>query len=209
VDNYFAERVYLEEEVQLLNTAVAAYQQKLHTLARHFLALYQALGSETAVAGVMEWCTLSPWPFYEEFQKLPPSARPALLHTYRGHGFTARRRLQNLILDIFARLAKDLEPLKEAYAKIQTHLRLLNEDIDKFNTSFDFGLIAAQIEAMEGGGAIMAGGLDAGERMELSTRMRFKRRKFTPEELPPPPPVPPLKTIQRELAAVLARHYLT
>ena len=99
--------------------------------------------------------------------------------------------------------------LHEAYAKIQTHLKLLNEDINKFNLSYDFGLIAAQMEALDGGREeSMTGGLLAPEREELSTRMRFKRQKLTDEQLPPVPVLPPLAEIQRKLDSLIESIYL-
>ena len=84
-------------------------------------------------------------------------------------------------------------------------MKLLNEDIDKFNLSYDFGLIAAQIETLEGRGEVISGGLMSPEREELSTRMRFKRQKLSEEELPPPPDLPPLDEIKDRLIGIIDR----
>ena len=113
-----------------------------------------------------------------------------------------------LIFDLYEALQQETVKLQEAHAKIQTHLKLLNEDVDKFNLSYDFGLIAAQIEAMDGGrDESMSGGLLSSEREELSTRMRFKRQKLTDEQLPPAPALPPLAEIKSRLESVLDRIY--
>ena len=95
--------------------------------------------------------------------------------------------------------------LRESYDKISTHLKLLNEDIDKFNLSYDFGLIAAQMEALEGRSEVLSGGLLSPEREELSSRMRFKRRKLDEKELPPPPNLPPLEQIKDRLVSIIDR----
>ncbi|MCX5893888.1 MAG: hypothetical protein NTW80_13160, partial [Deltaproteobacteria bacterium] len=95
--------------------------------------------------------------------------------------------------------------LRGSYDKILTHLKLLNEDLDKFNLSYDFGLIAAQMEALDGGGQVMSGGLLSPEREELSSRMRFKRRKLDEQELPPPPDLPPLEQIKDRLVSIIDR----
>jgi len=50
-------------------------------------------------------------------------------------------------------------------------------------------------------------GLLAGEREELSTRMRFKRQKLTDEQLPPAPVLPPLAEIKGHLGALLDQIY--
>ncbi|MEJ5330839.1 MAG: hypothetical protein WHT07_11880 [Desulfobaccales bacterium] len=205
VDHYFAERVYLEEEAKALEDEAAAYREEVAKAARLFHALYAALKNEQVISRVMAALGLSPWPFYDEFQKLTPAQRQALLAHRPARGFTAWRRFRNLVLGIYEELQKTLAALQERHHKLQIHLTLLNEDIQKFNASFDFGLIAAQIEAMEGGGEVISGGLFAPEREELSTRMRFKRRKLTAEEAPALPVLPPLEQVKGKLHEILAQ----
>ena len=205
VDNFFAERVYLEEESDLLGQEVRDYRQGLGLLAPRFMALYEALGSEAAIAALLEALSLQDRPFYQEFLELGAGERQALLKGRRSWGFTARTRRRRLIFELYEELQRELRQLQEQYNKVLTHLKLLNEDIDKFNLSYDFGLIAAQIEALEGRGEPMSGGLLAPEREELSTRMRFKRRKLTDEDLPRLPALPPLPEVKERLAAILDR----
>ena len=204
VDNYFAARVELEEDVQDLHDKVQVYLQNLTKLRHKFCALYQALGSEAAIGAVMHVLGLKEWPFYQDFQQLPEAERRRLLPAPRPWGLTAFRRYRNLVFALYEELVRLVSPLKEHYDKIIIRLRLINEDVQKFNTSFDFGLIAAQIEAMEGGGEVLCGGLMACEREELSTRMRFKRQKLTDEDLPRCPDLPPLSQVKGRLAQVLA-----
>lgn len=207
VDNYFAERVYLEEDTQVLNEEVQDYQQEFAKARRLFLAFYQALGSEAAIDAVMRLLALSERPVYRDFQTLTEAERRQLLAGRRAGGLTAWRRHRNLVLALYEEMVRQNHLLKEKYVKIEAHLRLLNEDIQKFNSSFDFGLIAAQIEAMEGGGEVISGGLLCEEREELSTRMRFKRVKLTDAELPPPLELPPLNQIKNRLIQVLSEFY--
>ncbi len=207
VDNYFADRVYLEEETALLTEETAAYRQDADLAGRRFIAFYQALGSEPAIAAVLELLGLKEWPCYRQFQELAPAVRQEMLRPYRSRGFTAARRYRYLVFDVYEQLQRENEKLREQYQKIITHLRLLNEDIDKFNLSYDFGLIAAQIEALEGRGEVISGGLLGVEREELSTRMRFKRRKLGPDDLPELPALPRLPEIKPRLKEILARVY--
>ncbi|MGO8760748.1 MAG: hypothetical protein ACLP2P_04610 [Desulfobaccales bacterium] len=209
VDNYFADRVYVEEDTELLHQEVEAYTRDLEALGRRFMALYYALGSKEACALVMELLKIEVWPLYTEYGNLSGRAQLELLKDTPRRGFTAYRRFRNLIFDLYERLQQETVALHEAYAKIQTHLKLLNEDIDKFNLSYDFGLIAAQIEAMDGGREeSMTGSLLAPEREELSTRMRFKRQKLKDEEMTPVPVLPPLAEIQRKLESLIESIYL-
>lgn len=205
VDNYFADRVYLEEETELLRQEAEAYRKEYELLGRRFMALYHALGSEAGCSLIMDVLNLKDWPFYKQYCTLAKGEREELMKTCRVRGLTAYRRFRNLILDLYELLHQDSVMLRESYDKILTHLKLLNEDIDKFNLSYDFGLIAAQMEALEGRGEVMSGGLLSPEREELSSRMRFKRRKLGEEELPPPPNLPPLEQIKDRLTSIIDR----
>lgn len=205
VDNYFADRVYLEEEAELLKQEAESYRKEYDLLGRRFMALYHALGSEAGCRLTMEVLKLQDWPYYQQYCALANGERQELLQSCRRRGLTAYRRFRNLILDLYELLHQDGVLLNESYDKIQTHMKLLNEDIDKFNLSYDFGLIAAQIEALEGRGEVMSGGLLSQEREELSTRMRFKRQKLSAEELPPPPDLPPLDRIKDRLIDIIDR----
>jgi hypothetical protein len=205
IDNFFADRVYLEEDTEILRQEVAAYRQEHELLGRRFLGLYYALGSEAACTLMMEILGLADWPFYQQYCALAPANRSDLLKGCRRRGLTASRRYRFLIFDLYEQLRQDCEKLRETYQKILTHLKLLNEDIQKFNLSYDFGLIAAQIEALEGRGEVISGGLIATEREELSTRMRFKRLQLNAEDLPPVPQMPPLKEIQPRLLELADR----
>jgi hypothetical protein len=205
IDNYFADRVYLEEDTEILQKEVQEYRQGVERLWRRWLALYQALGSEAAIAPVMRLLSVKEWPGYQEFGPLPEAARRELLQGHRSWGLTAARRFRHLVFDLYQELQAENQKLREQYGKILTHLQLLNEDIDKFNLAYDFGLIAAQIEALEGKGQVISGGLLALEREELSTRMRFKHQKLTDQDLPPLPDLPPLNAIKEELGRILAR----
>jgi hypothetical protein len=205
VDNYFADRVYLEEELQLLRQETESYRKEYDLLGRRFMALYHALGSEAGCRLLMEVLNLKDWPFYQQYCALADGERKELLESCRIRGLTAYRRFRNLILDLYEMLRQDSVMLRESFDKIRTHLKLLNEDIDKFNLSYDFGLIAAQIEALEGRNDIITGGLLSPEREELSTRMRFKPTKLNDGELPAPPDLPPLEPIKERLVDIIDR----
>jgi hypothetical protein len=205
VDNYFADRVYLEEELQLLRQETESYRKEYDLLGRRFMALYHAMGSEAGCRLLMEVLNLKDWPFYRQYCALADGERKELIETCRIRGLTAYRRFRNLILDLYELLHQDSVMLRESFDKIRTHLKLLNEDIDKFNLSYDFGLIAAQIEALEGRNEVISGGILSPEREELSTRMRFKPVKLNDEDMPPPPGLPPLEQIKERLVSIIDR----
>ncbi|MBM4273466.1 MAG: hypothetical protein FJ134_03265 [Deltaproteobacteria bacterium] len=207
VDNFFADRVYLEEDTAHLQEEAQAYRREVELAARRWFAFYQALGSQEAIAGAMAVLGLKDWPFYPQFRQTSPEVREELLRNVRRHGWTARGRFRHLVFDLYTELQQTMQKLHAQYQQIQTHLKLLNEDIDKFNLNYDFGLIAAQMEAIEGRQAVIPGGLMGEEREELSTRMRFKRQKLTAEDLPPIPALPSLNEIKGKLREVADRFF--
>ena len=82
VDNYFADRVYVEEDTELLHQEIQAYARNLAGLGRHFMAFYQALGSPEACSRMMQLLELEPWPFYPEYGNLSRQERQDLLKYY-------------------------------------------------------------------------------------------------------------------------------
>ena len=78
VDNYFADRVYLEEETELLRQEAEAYRKDYELLGRRFMALYHALGSEAGCSLFMDVLNLKDWPFYEQYCALPEPKRQEL-----------------------------------------------------------------------------------------------------------------------------------
>ena len=79
VDNYFADRVYVEEDTELLAQEVQDYARGTASLGRRFMALYQALGTKDACGRMMELLNLEPWPFYPEYGNLSPGEQQDLL----------------------------------------------------------------------------------------------------------------------------------
>src|SRR5512147_2471987 len=92
VDNYFADRVYLEEELALLQEETGAYRRDADLVSRRFLAFYQALGTDAAITAVMELLGLKEPPFFRQFQELTDTVRQELLRPYPSRGWTAARR---------------------------------------------------------------------------------------------------------------------
>ena len=183
VDNYFVDRVYLEEDMDLLLQEAASYRQEVESVSRRFWLFTTPWVEPVAVWSWRSWTSRNGL-FTNQILGLGAEERQVLVEIYRRWGFPASRRHCNRLW-MSDELQRELEKLREQYAKILTHQRLLNEDIDKFNLSYDFGLIAAQMEALEGHDEVLYGGLLSPEREELSTRMRFKRRKLDEQELPP------------------------
>ncbi len=203
IDNYFAERNYLEEDLELLQEKEARFDQELQKVMRLFAAFYRALKSNQLTALVSRlWKAPSP-PFLEDCRQVPVIEQEAVLRSIPAHGWTARGRWKNLIFDLYDRLARETEHLRESQNSLIRHCQLYNEDVQKFNTSYDFSLISSQIEALEGGDVGLADGLSAADREQLQARMAFRRKQLQACHIAFVPELPPLKDIKRQLARLL------
>jgi hypothetical protein len=207
IDNYFAERTYLEEDLELLQEKVAAYRQEAGQVSRRFATLYQALGSEAGITVVCRALRLSEPPFSAEFQRMSALEKHALLQSYHLHGLTGRRRFKNLVYEVYDQLRQAVQDLRESYDKLAVHCQLLNEDIKNFNSNYDFNLITAQIEGLEGEQTTISGGLSAKDREALAARMAFRRHRLEDDHLPQVPELPPLIEIKNRLGEVLDQIY--
>jgi hypothetical protein len=207
IDNYFAERNYLEEDLELFKEKEAAYLLEMSQVARLFAALYHALKSEEAVRAVCQLLQLSPWPFYTEYQQMTVYEKEAAGKEFPISGWTAKGRFKNLIHAIYAKLYQAVQQLRESYQSLNSHCRLYNEDVEKFNLNYDFSLIASQIEAIDGDQSVLSGGLSASDREALQARMLIRKQKVEQCQLLQVPELPPLKSIKSKLSSLLDRLY--
>ena len=118
VDNYFADRVYVEEDTELLGQEVQDYARSMASLGRRFMALYHALGSQGSLRpddGGPEARALAILPGV--WQAVRPGTDGTLLSDTRRRGFTAYRRFRNLICDLLPSVQQESLALRETYAK--------------------------------------------------------------------------------------------
>jgi len=203
IDNYFAERTYLEEDLELLQEKEARFGREFQEVMELFAAFYQVLKSPTLIAAVVRLWKVPEPPFQEDCRQVSAAAREAVLRRFPRSGWTAKGRFKNLVFALYDRLAQAAEKLRESQTSLTRRCQLYNEDVHKFNTSFDFGLIATQIEALEGGDKGLADGLSAADREELQARMAIRLQHLQACHVAFIPVLPPLKEIKRQLARLL------
>ncbi|WP_449245093.1 hypothetical protein [Desulfobacca acetoxidans] len=206
IDNYFAERTYLEEDLELLSAKEAACEAEFKRVLPIFAAFYHLLDAHAALPEVMHCLGLDKPPFYQECKQLQPALREEVLNNIKPHGWTARSRLKNQVLDLYDRLQKTALQLREKQKQVATHTQLYNEDVEKFNLNYDFNLIAAQIEALEGEASTLESGLSAADREAMSARMILHKKKLKACFLVTSPDLPSVQTIKKKLGRVIDKH---
>ncbi|MBM4286699.1 MAG: hypothetical protein FJ135_00870 [Deltaproteobacteria bacterium] len=203
IDNYFAERTYLEEDLELLQRKEKEYEAELDRALPVFAAFYHLLGSEAAIAAVLKLWGAQTRPGFPEYQQVSPAARQAVLEKFPPHGWTARGRLKNQIFDLYKQVHKTAQDLRKKQLQVAAHCELYNEDVEKFNRNYDFNLIAAQVEALEGHETPLESGLSATDREAMSARMLLHKKVPKACILVTMPELPPLDAIKKKLGRII------
>lgn len=199
IDNYFAERTFLEEDLEALLQEEAVYEAELQRVLPIFAAFYALLGNEAALAGLRQAWGVSELPLLAEARQVAPAARQAVLDRYKPHGWTAHGRLKNQLFDLYVHLHEVALDLRQKQLKVAAHCQLYNEDVHNFNTNYDFNLIAAQVEALDGGEVAMESGLSAAEREAMSLRMLLKKKVLKSCVLATMPELPSPAAVKKKL----------
>lgn len=206
VDNYFAERAYLEEDLELLAKKEEEHEKELKQALPLFAAFYQLIPNNAAMSEILRLWGVSERPYYQECSQVPPAEKQAVLEKYKPHGWTARRRLKNRIYDLYRDLQKLSQDLRKKQRQVAAHCELYNEDVEKFNQNFDFNLISSQVEAMDGQSTPMESGLSALDRDALAARMRLRKKILRSCLLVTMPELPPLDAIKKKLGNIIDRY---
>lgn len=207
IDNYFAERTFLEDDLAALIKEEEEYEAELSKALPVFAAFYSLLGTETALRGLQQAWGVVALPLREEARQVSPAARQAVLARFKPHGWTAKGRRKHQVYDLYEHLRKIAGELRQKQLRVAAHCRLYNEDVQKFNTNYDFNLIAAQIEALDGAEVAMESGLSAADRDALSQRMLLKKKTPRACILATMPELPPLAAIKKTLAALVDQSF--
>jgi len=203
VDNYFAERSFLEEDLEALAKEEEEYEADLKKAAPIFAAFYNLMPSNAAISAVLSLWGATERPLSQEVAQVSQVEKQAILDNYRPHGWTASSRLKNQIFSIYEDLQKAAHALRKKQLQIAAHCELYNEDVERFNQNFDFNLISSQVEAMEGQDIPMEGGLSALDREAMAARMRLRKKVLTSCALATMPELPPLTAIKKKLARII------
>jgi hypothetical protein len=203
VDNYFAERAYLEEDLEVLAKKEEEYEQEFYRALPIFAAFYQLVPTNAAVSAILQLWGVTERPLSPEVNQVSQEEKQAVLDNYKAHGWTARGRLKRQIFDLYNDLQKTALSLRKKQQQVAAHCELYNEDVEKFNQNFDFNLISSQIEAMEGTDMPMEGSITALDREAMAERMRLRKKVLKSCVLVSMPELPPLADIKKKLARII------
>jgi hypothetical protein len=206
IDNYFAERMYLEEDLELLAKKEEEYETEWNQALPVFAAFYQLLRTDAARSAVARLWSVPQPPYYQDCQGVPPAAKQAVLEKFKPHGWTPSGRLKNQLYDLYAHLQKTAQILRKKQQQVAAHCELYNEDVQKFNQNYDFNLISSQVEALEGTEIPLEGNLSALDREAMSARMLLRQKALKSCVLVTMPELPPLADVKRQFGRIIDQY---
>ena len=206
IDNYFNERMFLEEDLELLAQKEKDYESELNRALPVFAAFYQLLRTDAAIAAVMQLWGVAERPFYQDCRQVSPAEKQAVLDRFKPHGWTAKGRLKNQIYDLYDHLQKTALQLRKKQQQVAAHCELFNEDVEKFNSNYDFNLISAQVEALDGAEISLESGLSASDREAMSAKMLLRKKGLKSCVLVTTPELPPLDAIKKKLGRIIDQY---
>ncbi len=207
VDNYFAERSFLEEDLEVLAKKEEEYENELKRALPLFAAFYQLIPTNAAMSAILQLWGVSERPYSQECAQVSQEEKQAVLDKYRPHGWTASGRLKNQIFDLYNDLQKAAQALRKKQLQVAAHCELYNEDVEKFNQNFDYNLISAQVDSMEGQEMPMEGGLTALDREAMAAKMRLRKKVLSSCVLVTMPELPPLDAIKKKLGKIIDQNF--
>jgi hypothetical protein len=206
VDNYFAERSFLEQDLEELAKKEEEYKSELQQKLPLFAAFYRLIPATAAMSAILQLWGVSERPYSPECSQVSQQAIQAVLDNYKPHGWTAGGRLKNQIYALYQDLQKAAQSLRKKQQQVAAHCELYNEDVEKFNQNFDFNLISAQVDSMNGGDMPMEGGLSALDRETMAARMRLRKKILTACVLVTMPELPPLDAVKKKLGRIIDQY---
>lgn len=206
IDNYFAERTYLEEDLELLAQKETDYEAEFNRALPVLAAFYQLIPNDAARAAIKKVLGVMELPFEQDCRQVPPAAKQGVLDRLKPHGWTARGRRKNQIYEMYDLFQQTAQQLRKKQQQVAAHCELYNEDVEKFNLNYDFNLISSQVEALDGEEFRLESGLSANDRAALSTRMMVRKKGLKACLLVTMPELPPLPAIKKNLGKMIDQY---
>lgn len=203
VDNYFAERAFLEEDLETLAKKEEEYEREFNRELPLFAAFYQIIPTNAAMSEILRLWGVAERPYAKECAQVSEAEKQAVLDKYRSHGWTAKGRLKNQVFLLYEALQKAAQYLKKKQQEVRAHCELYNEDVEKFNDNFDYNLISAQVSSMDKQEMPMEGGLTALDREAMAAKMRLRKKILSACALVTMPELPSLDVIKKKLAKII------
>jgi hypothetical protein len=159
VENYFSEKLYLEEEWKTYESLLENLKKIQKRIFNNAWRIYFILDKDENL--IKEFENLTSFPlkmsceksleFYENTYKLPEKELKKKLFSiiFSPFGFTFKGKFVKLFYNIYKRLYKILNNFLKEYQTVEKTYNILKEETEKFHKSFDLSYILGFFERLE------------------------------------------------------------
>ncbi len=106
VDNYFAERAYLEEDLEVLAKKEEEYESEFNRALPIFAAFYQLVPTNAAMSAILQLWGVTERPLSPEVNQVSPAEKQAVLDNYRAAWVDGQRTVKEIRFSIFTMICK-------------------------------------------------------------------------------------------------------
>jgi hypothetical protein len=204
IENYLYERRLVEGQINYVKELAEHAAQLQEKLYKRFARIYDFLHEPTFLNEFVRLLEVEGAPFIDRFAKAPEY--PKGVRFIKVHGLTDRGRFRKLLLESYRRLLVWNDQYKEAYEDLAQECKAVNDNLKKFENDHDLLTILNFLKNLDLEGIerrhFLGDNFTPEEMGSVETSLRFKPIRMEQFELIPPPSLPKLKAIQRQLNAL-------
>ena len=204
IENYLYERRLVEGQIDYVKELAEHAAQLQEKLYKRFARMYDLLHETTFLNEFVRLLKVEGAPFIDRFAKAPEYRRGVRFIKVRG--LTDRGRFRRLLLESYRRLLVWNDQYKEAYENLAQECKAVRDNLKKFEKDHDLLTILNFLRDMDVEGIerkhFLGDNFTPEEIGSIETSLRFKPIRMEQFKLIPPPSLPNLNAIQRQLNAL-------
>lgn len=207
-DRYFGFRKIIEEDTNEYQQNIIAGALELEEkIGFDLVRLYVLLKDNGLINDLFRITGLGEILFYDQYISKSPTIRKRVLTDIPVHGFTRKRRFQNMFFDIYNALEQHVADYRDRVLALAEDQETIKEEINLFYQKNDISGIMLFLRGMDGitpgSSGPMAGTIDTDSVGTMEQKMRIQPPQPVEKFLPILSPIPPAKEIRGELQQLI------
>lgn len=204
IENYLYERRLVEGQIDYVKELAEHAAQLQGKLYKRFARLYDLLHEMKFINEFERLLKVEGAPFIDRFAKAPEYRKGVRFIKVRG--LNDRGRFRKLLLESYRRLFIWNDQYKEAYEDLAQECKAVSDNLKKFENDYDLLTILNFLRDMDVEGIqrkrFLGDNFTPEEIGSIETSLRFKPIRMEQFKLIPPPSLPKLNAIQKQLNAL-------
>ena len=209
IENYLYERRLVEGQINYVKELAENVAQMQEKLYNRFARVYDLFPEARFLNEFVRLIEVEATPFMDRFGKVAEYRK--VVRFIKVHGFTDRGRFKKLLSESYRRLLAWNDQYKEAYEDLEQECKAVNDNLKKFENDHDLLTILNFLRDMDVEGItrkhFLGDNFTPEEIGSIETSLRFKPIRIEQFKLIPPPSLPKITAIQRQLNALAASVY--